>query len=128
MPIAGVVAGALCASVGWMVVTRGFRTTRAQRRLRLDAEQALVTDCLANVDRVIDLPELERSVPARVIDLRTHARLDADHVIDLSAVQPRNPVVAEPPPPPPRDAITLEPPSIWRAPRTHAPRSAAATA
>jgi hypothetical protein len=127
MPIAGVVAGALCASVGWMVVTQGLRTTVAQRRLRLDADQALVTDCLANVDRVIDLPELERSVPARVIDLRTHARLDVDHVIDLSGVQPRNAVVA-PPSPPSRDAIILEPPSIWRAPRTHVPRSAAATA
>ena len=128
MPIAGIVAGALCASVGWMVLTQGLRTTRAQRRLRIDAEQALVTDCLANVDRVIEVPGLERRPPAHVIDLRTHARLDLDHVIDLSGVQPRNTPVAEAPSPSSQDAIILESPSIWRAPRTHAPRSAAATA
>ena len=125
MPIAGVVAGALCASVGWLVVTQGLRTTRSQRALRLDSDRALVTDCLANVDRVIELPTFERP-PDLVIDLR---RLDApalDHVIDLSEVQPRHAPVAVATPR--YEPITLEPPSIWRVPTTHDPRSAAATA
>jgi hypothetical protein len=128
MPIAGLVAGALCASVGWMVVTRGLRTTLVQRQLRQDAERALVSDCLANVDRVIEAPSFERVAPARVIDLRTFEPLDPDHVIDLSNVQPRNRSLAVPPSPPSLDAIILEPPSIWRVPTTPARRSVAATA
>ena len=118
MPIAGLVAGALCASVGWMVVTKGFRTTLAERQERRDTEQALVTDCLANVDRVIDIAAFERE--ATVIDLHTQEPLDLDHLIDLSDVQPRNAAV--------REAVILGPPSMWRSPRTPAPRSAAATA
>ena len=124
MPIAGVVAGALCASVGWMVVTQGLRSTRVLRDAARASEQALVEDCLANVDRVIDLPALERSPVAPVIDLRTFEPLDLDHLIDLSEVQPRH----APPPTSTHDAIILEQPSIWRAPRRRAPRSAAATA
>ena len=127
MPIAGVVAGALCASVGWLVVTQGLRTTRSQRALRLDSDRALVTDCLANVDRVIEMPTFERPTDL-VIDLR---RLDApelDHVIDLSEAQPRHAPMVVAPATPRHDRVTLEPPSIWRAPRTHDPRSAAATA
>ena len=128
MPIAGLVAGALCASVSWMVVTKGLRSSLSERRERRAAERALVTDCLANVDRVIDLPSLERTAPATVIDLRTHEPLDLDHVIDLSDVQPRNSSMAMSLPPTTHEAIILEPPSMWRAPRTPAPRSAAATA
>jgi hypothetical protein len=77
MPIAGLVAGVLCASVGWVVVTQGVRLARAQRQAHIDAEQALVTDCLANVDRVIDLPDWNLPVePVNgddVIDLRERA-------------------------------------------------------
>jgi hypothetical protein len=124
MPIAGVVAGALCASVGWLVVTRGFRTTRLQREEQQASDRALVGDCLANVDRVIDLPALERAGVAPVIDLRTFGRLDIDRLIDLRDVQPRN----APPAEPAHDAVILEPPTTWHAPRTSAPRSAAATA
>jgi hypothetical protein len=118
MPIAGLVAGALCASVGWMVVTKGLRASLAERQDRRDTDQALVTDCLANVDRVIDLPALERE--ATVIDLRTQEPLDLDHLIDLSEVQPRNGAA--------HHAVIHEPPSPWRSPRTPAHRSAAATA
>ncbi|MFL6206334.1 MAG: hypothetical protein ACJ739_13395 [Acidimicrobiales bacterium] len=123
MPIAGVVAGALCAFVGWMVVTHGLRATQQERHARHASDRALVGDCLANVDRVIDLPALERAGLAPVIDLRTFEPSHARHLIDLSDVRPRN---AAPAPLP--DTFTLEPPSIWRAPRTPAPRSAAATA
>ena len=128
MPIAGLVAGALCALVGWMVATQGLRSTRAQRQLRRDAEHALVSDCLANVDRVIDVPTFDRAAPPRVLDLRTFEPLALDHVIDLSNVQPRNGPAAAPASAPEHDAIILEPPSIWRAPRTPARRSVAATA
>ena len=126
MPIAGVVAGALCAFVGWMVVTHGLRATQLERDARQASDRALVDDCLANVDRVIDLPALERAGIAPVIDLRTFEPSHQRRLIDLSEVRPRN----APPPtiPPVHDAFTLEPPSIWRAPRTSAPRGAAATA
>jgi hypothetical protein len=128
MPIAGLVAGALCASVGWMVATQGLRATRSERLARRATEQALVTDCLANVDRVIDLPRFERPVVDTVIDLRSHEPLHFDHRIDLSDVRPRHAPVAGVPAPELRDEVILEQPSIWRPPRTPAPRSAAATA
>src|SRR5690242_13064066 len=98
MPIAGVVAGALCASVGWFVVTQGLQTTRSQRARRRDSDRALVTDCLANVDRVIEMPTFDRPAPDVVIDLRRLEVPEPDHVIDLSEVQPRHaPVTLEPP-------------------------------
>jgi hypothetical protein len=128
MPIAGLVAGALCASVGWMVVTQGLRATRTERRERRATDQALVTDCLANVDRVIDLPMREPPRPDTVIDLRRLQARELDHVIDLSNVRPRHAPVAMVPVAGAHDEIILEQPSIWRAPRTSAPRSAAATA
>ena len=126
MWIAGFVAGALCASVGWMVVTQGLLTTRAQRRDRRADEQALVTDCLANVDRVIEqLPTFEPAGSAEIIALRTFER-DVDQAIALSNVQLRH-APTTPPPTPASDAVILEP-SMWPDPRTHAPRSVAATA
>ena len=124
MPIAGLVAGALCASVGWMVVTQGFGTARSQRRRARDTEQALVTDCLANVDHVIEMPRFERTF-SNVVDLRSY---ELDHVIDLSDVQPRHSLVLVPASSSARDAVIRQPPSIWPAPTSHDPRSAAATA
>jgi len=127
MPIVGLVAGVLCASVGWVVVTQGLRTTRSQREEQRANEQALVTDCLANVDRVIDMPAVGRPEPLRVIALRPFEPVELDHVIDLSGVRPRHaPALASSAPA--QGAIILEPPSPWRVPRMSAPRSAAATA
>ena len=128
MPIAGLVAGALCASVGWMVVTQGLRAMRSERRHRRATEQALVIDCLANVDRVIDVPTLDRRTPDVVIDLRRFEPAGLDHVIDLSNVRPRHAPVPLLPRPEGHDDLILEQPSIWRPPRTSPARSAAATA
>jgi hypothetical protein len=107
-----------------MVVTQGLRTSLSQRRRALDSEQALVTDCLANVDRVIEMPRFDRTF-SNVVDLRSY---ELDHVIDLSEVQPRHPLVLVAPSSSGRDAVIPQPPSLWRAPRSHDPRSAAATA
>jgi hypothetical protein len=62
MLIAGLVAAALCVTVGGAVVAHGLRTTRTQLHERRDSDHALVTDCLANVDRLTD--------GVHVIDLR----------------------------------------------------------
>jgi hypothetical protein len=121
MVIAVVVAGVLCASVGWMVITNGFELARSLRQERLHSDKALVTDCLANVDRVIDLPDDLVDLPTydRMIDL---PRLD--HVIDLRDVQPRNAPVSVAA----SNPFIHERPSIWHPPTRSAPRSVPANA
>ena len=115
MLIAGLVAGVLCASVGCLVVTHGLRSTLSVRRDRADSEQALVTDCLANVERVIDAAPMNR-VPDRVIDLRDVAPRHAPAPL-LPHLEREE-----------AEAFIRESPSIWRVPSSTAPRSMSASA
>jgi hypothetical protein len=126
MLIAGAVAGVLCASVGYLVVTQGLRSTLSVRQDREHSEHALVTDCLANVDRVIEAPARP---PDLVVDLRPFDSPELDDLIDLTEVVPRH---APPPPLLPRlereEELIEEPPSIWRVPSSTPPRRVSASA
>ena len=130
MLIAGLVAGVLCASVGYLVVTQGVRSTLSVRQDRADSEQALVIDCLANVERVIDAAPMNR-VPDQVIDLRPFDSPEPEELIDLRDVVPRHgvpPLLPRPEREEEAGAFIRESPSIWRVPSSTAPRSMSASA
>ncbi len=55
MLISALLASVLCVSVATAVIAQGVHLVRSSSRVHRESEQALVRDCLANVDHTIDL-------------------------------------------------------------------------
>lgn len=55
--VPGLVAVTLCISVAAGLAAHAVRSLRGTSQLRRAREHALVSDCLANVDRIIDLTD-----------------------------------------------------------------------
>jgi hypothetical protein len=64
MLIYGLVAGAALAAVAACLVVHIVRGRRSTQRARHQSDVELVNDCLANVDRVIDLRDKAVRIPA----------------------------------------------------------------
>jgi hypothetical protein len=79
--IASSVAAVLLVAVGSAVIRHGVRAARSRGDARRATDQAAVTDCLANVDRLIDLRLVDlrdgMAAPASVTPLRVDDALSA---------------------------------------------------
>jgi hypothetical protein len=81
MLIASTVAATLLVAVGVALVVYGLRPVQTRQQARRASDEAAVTDCLANVDRLIDLRLVDlrdgMAAPASVTPLRVDDALSA---------------------------------------------------